>query len=251
MWSVTRWGILALAVATLSASAASATVLVGDDFEGYGAATVLNFTGFTGLSVEQGAVDLIAMPNGYGLSTPTGHGFIDLDGSINEGGLLQTPTFSFKAGDIVTLEFDASGNQRGGSRDLLDYGFGGGAFDIYDQLFRDPLAVGEKRGPNVGLSRAFRSPFLAPDLGWGHYLYQATVLNDSEFYAFLSTESADNAGPLIDNFKLTVTPGVPEPAVWTLLLTGFGSVGAMLRGHGRRARRYAAARTRAPGPPRR
>jgi hypothetical protein len=32
-----------------------------------------------------------------------------------------------------------------------------------------------------------------------------------------------------DDLDVTVTPGVPEPATWALMLMGFGGLGALLR----------------------
>jgi hypothetical protein len=45
----------------------------------------------------------------------------------------------------------------------------------------------------------------------------------------IGTNSADNVGPLLDNVKLTVDAGVPEPAAWAMMLAGFGLVGAAMR----------------------
>lgn len=226
---------------SLAAAAVSALVLgsavahaagVSDNFEGYGDQTTLNFTGFTNLTVSSGTVDLIGTPNGYGLSTPYGDGFVDLDGSTNAGGTLRTAAFNFTAGEVVSLSFDISGNQRGGSPDDFSYGFetaGGNIVfndvsEVNPGFFGGYIFIG-----NLGSGPAAASgATLDSNAPWQHYDIQFTAGNSGSLTAFLGTTSHDNIGPLVDNFNFSIT-AVPEPSAWALMMVGVGMVGFAAR----------------------
>ena len=219
----------ALALASAPAHAAG----VSDNFEGYSNATTLNFTGFTNLTVSSGSVDLIGTPNGYGLSTPYGTGFVDLDGTTNAGGTLTTGVFSFNAGDVVSLDFDLSGNQRGGSADDFSFGIqtaGGNIVFNNLSITNIPLFGGTLNFGNFGTGPAVASGFgtLSSSEAWEHYNLTFTAGNAGSLSAFVGTSSNDNVGPLLDNFSLSVG-AVPEPSAWALMLVGVGMVGGMAR----------------------
>lgn len=226
---LTVLGAAAAAVLACSAGAASATTLVFDAFEGYGPTSILNFTGFTNLIVSHGSVDFVHEPE-FGLSTPTGVGMVDLDGSTNQGGTLQTAMFSANIGDVISFSFDASGNQRGGAADSYTWGF----FTPTGLILNNVTATGGNinAGPiDLGSSlEVIASPSpLASDAAWSHYTLNFTAGSAGQFSAFVATGSTDNMGPLIDNFSLTSTGAVPEPASWALMFGGFGLAGAALR----------------------
>jgi hypothetical protein len=216
------------AMAALSAGAAQATTLVFDDFESYGATSHLNFTGFTGLTVTGGTVDYVHEPE-YGLSTPYGSGMVDLDGSTLDGGVLHSATFNAHAGDVITFEFDASGNQRNGATDDLQFGFNGSGLLFTDISFQSPDHSNTFADGTYFLASDFVFP--GATTPWGHYTFSFTAGNAGQFSAFVGTTSADNIGPVIDNFSLTTTGGgaAPEPATWAMLIIGFGGVGSALR----------------------
>lgn len=228
----------AIAAAMLSAQGAQAAG-VSDNFEGYANATTLNFTGFTDLTVVSGSVDLIGSPNIYGLSTPFGTGFVDLDGSTGQGGTLQTAAFSFNAGDVVKLSFDLSGNQRGGADDF-SYGVetAGGAITFNNLSILNPPLFGAApfNFGDFGTGPAVSSGFgaLPSDAPWQHYDIQFTAGNSGSLTAFVGTGSNDNVGPLLDNFSLSIG-AVPEPATWAMMLFGFGAMGAAMRSRRRAA----------------
>ena len=48
---------------------------------------------------------------------------VDLDGSTNASGTLNSVSFAFSAGQSVTLSWELSGNQRGGGPDEFNAGF--------------------------------------------------------------------------------------------------------------------------------
>ena len=217
----------AVAAAALSAGVANAGTLVFDDFESYGNTSHLNFTGFTDLTVTSGSVDYVHEPD-FGLHTPYGDGMVDLDGTTNAGGTLSTSTFALGAGQVVTLQFDASGNQRGGS-DTWRFGF---TFidptGISQVLYATPTAAGGPLGPFANVTSIYRPEATNSDFPWGHYLLSFRADQAGAFSAFIKADGGDNISVLVDNVSLDAT-AVPEPASWAMMLAGFGGMGALLR----------------------
>ena len=219
----------AAALILSAAGAAQATSLVFDDFESYGPTSQLNFTGFTsGLIVTDGTVDYVHEPE-FGLSTPYGEGLVDLDGTSNDAGILTTALFNITAGQDVLLEFDASGNQRGGSDTTFQWGFKTPGGLSYTNVFYD---VG---GGPVSVQPAFSTGYsvyystYVSNAPWQHIRFGFTAGSSGALRPFLSVDGGDNVGPLIDNFSLSATGGVPEPATWGLMIAGFGLAGGALR----------------------
>lgn len=220
------------AALTLAAGVAQADVLVFDDFESYGASSITNFAGFSNLTVTDGTVDYVHEPE-FGLSTPFGTGLVDLDGSTGDGGFLRTATFAFNAGDTLVLDFDASGNARGGAADEWRFGFDFGTpTDLTSFFVTVGGVMGGIGGPAANITSVFvpnSTPASAP---WTHYALTVTVAEAGSFTAFIGTTSADNLGPLIDNFRVSSAAGagaIPEPGAWALMIAGFGLAGASLR----------------------
>lgn len=217
-----------------AAMPANATSVLTDNFDSEaGGGSVLNYAGYTNFDVLDGTVDQIH--SGYaGISCVGGAGgCVDLDGSTRNGGTMRTKSsFGFNAGDIVTLSFDLSGNQRGGS-DEFSFGF----------LFDSPVDalnafVGEAIGPglvSVGdflatstlTSGVASLPSGAP---YTHYSIRFTGGAAGSLKAYVATSSADNVGPILDNFMIDVSaPAVPEPASWAMMIAGFSLAGTALR----------------------
>lgn len=70
-----------------------------------------------------------------------------------------------------------------------------------------------------------------PGGDWTNYTVTATATGTDTFsVSFRNDPSYDN----LDNFSVVATPGVPEPASWALMLTGFFGLGATLRSARRR-----------------
>ncbi|MBU1375575.1 MAG: PEPxxWA-CTERM sorting domain-containing protein [Alphaproteobacteria bacterium] len=212
-------------------NAQAQTNVVFEDFEGYGA-SALNFTGFSDLTVASGSVDYIHEPD-WGLATPFGDGFVDLDGSTGAGGFLRTGVFTLGTGDGLVFQFNAAGNMRGGS-DVLEYGlyaldpavtwtFGGGNYVGYN-----PDGTFNLQGVSIAGNHLWHTVDMASDYPWTEIQLRIGADQPTQFFAYVRTASSDNMGPLIDNFQLDLVP-VPEPATWALMILGFGLAGAMLR----------------------
>jgi len=216
-----------LAAGLSPAAQAATTVLVSDDFESYGG-TQSNFTGFADLNVTDGTVDL--MQDLGTVATPYGVGFVDLDGSRVNGGYLRSDAYAFNAGDVVTFEIDYSGSRRGGA-DGFFYGFASDSLFAFKDVTVTRGAVAQTL-PNVtsaGLGGSIVGN-LAGSAPWTHLAFTFTAGGAGSLSAYVGTTSADNVGPLVDNFSLSVVRGpVPEPAAWALMILGFGSAGSMLR----------------------
>jgi hypothetical protein len=63
-------------------------------------------------------------------------------------------------------------------------------------------------------------------------LYNLYFNGASGHVAFTDLGPSDQQGDLLDN--VVVTTGVPEPATWAMMLTGFFGVGFMMRGSRRK-----------------
>lgn len=102
-----------------SVSAASAGVILSDTFENYGVTlieTVYSGGGFGPWSVTRGSVDLLY--NWPGVRCYQGSGCIDMDGGTHVAGTIEA-SFPYSAGNLYTLSFYYSGNQRGGPADTM------------------------------------------------------------------------------------------------------------------------------------
>lgn len=196
---VTRAAVLLLAAMPLTA--ADATVVVNGSFE-QGPASVGNFTTFgtnstaiTGWRVTSGSVDLI----GRYWNHSDGARSLDLSG--NQAGTIaqMIPTI---AGKRYTVSFDISSNpDRAYAKSML-VGFGSAT----------PVAV------------TFTGPIQRP-LQWQTVRLRFVADAPMTQLSFRSTTSGA-WGMALDN----VSAVVPEPATWTMLITGFAFVGASLRG---------------------
>ncbi len=219
-----------LIVAPLATQASAATVFYDDfDAEG-GGATRLNYGGFANFDVSGGKVDLIGAGNLHKL---VGSGsYVDLDGTRSGGGTLTTKQwFGFNTGDLVTLSFAVSGNQRRQSLESDDALLAGFTFAGFT-ILKDYTLGGAFGAENLGASNVARTSNSALTVWKAPYqIYTVSFLAGSAgaLKAFIGTSSNDNVGPLLDNVRVTITSAVPEPSTWMMLILGFGLIGSRVR----------------------
>jgi len=118
-------GLLIAAAAAVSAPAAHAEILFANNFDAeHGGVPVANYTGFDGLTVVGGPINLVG-PWAPVLRCVGDKGqCIELYGTPKLPASFQSTTsYSFAAGDTVTLSFDVSGNQIGLNSQTLFDGF--------------------------------------------------------------------------------------------------------------------------------
>jgi len=225
---------LAAAVFTLAipiSGAASAATVFYDDFDSEnGGATRLNYNAFANFDVSGGKADLISLGNIHRLA---GDGsYVDLDGTKSGGGILTTKQwFNFAAGDLVTLSFEVSGNQRSASKAaddelLAGFTFGGAT------LVRNYTLAGNFGFSDFGdstTSQTSNSALTAWNAPFGIYTISFLAGSAGTLKAFVGTSSNDNVGPLLDKMKLSITSAVPEPATWAMMIVGFGLIGSTFR----------------------
>lgn len=219
------------AVAMCCAAPVAAQLNDNFDGEGGGGTTALNYAAFANFDVSDGSVDLLFDPNGFGLGCAGGTGScVDLDGSTGNGGRLTTKNFyNFNIGDTVILSFDLSGNMR----QFPDDGFSAGFIfssqtDVNNAFFGGGFDLG---GPtsSVGILGFAGADTIAADTPFTQYTVTFQAGTAGSLQAYVGTTSADNVGPILDNFALSISRGVPEPSQWLLLILGFGTVGGAMR----------------------
>ncbi|MBL1211574.1 beta strand repeat-containing protein, partial [Geminocystis sp. GBBB08] len=97
---------------TLNGGGTEITLLTDNFNTENGGSATSNYNNFVNWSVTDGAVDLFGP--GFGDFLPGNGLYLDLDGSISNGGRLESKqTFSFSAGDVITLQFSLAGSQQG------------------------------------------------------------------------------------------------------------------------------------------
>jgi hypothetical protein len=229
----------ALAAALLvSASAAQAAVnlVTNGDFEassyssntqfgaGYGGQGVTGWTGlggqnlqfyfFGGTQNDVNAVNQFGDGLGYFYDSfdtlsSNGGNFVGLDGDSDYRGEISQLITGLTVGQSYHLSFEWAAaqlrNRTGDITEQLHVTFGGQSFDT------EILGV-----PSGGFS------------GWKAAGFNFTATSGSQVLKFLSIGTPNSLPPIasIDGVSLTA---VPEPAVWAMMLIGFGGMGAMLR----------------------
>jgi hypothetical protein len=210
---------------------AHATTVFSDNFNSEnGGLTALNYTSFTNfVSTGAGDVDLVAMPNGFGITCAGS--CVDLDGSPGPGTFTSISSFAFNAGDTVRLFFSLGGNQRGGASDNWFSGFDFGSNTSLTNFGFNYFGGDVNLGPITSLGFSSNTSVNPGDPFSLRSIFFTAAQAGSVKFSF-GTDSADNIGPLLDNVSLDVSAAVPEPSTWMMLLAGFGLVGAALRRRG-------------------
>ena len=193
--------ILATAALGASVHAASASVVISDNFDAI-PGSVLNWPGDgTFQSIPQPgnvnglpSVDLVAASNPWGVTTFSGNS-LDLDGSTGSG---NTPAgeirslLSLVTGTYV-VQFELAGNQRVPGNQTTRVYIGDQYVDI------NPVSN-------------------------GYTLYSLTFTDASGYVGFKDLGPSNQQGDLLDSVTVSA---VPEPATWAMMLLGFAGVGFM------------------------
>jgi hypothetical protein len=158
-------------------------------------------------------------------SSPDGGAFMVLDGDPGFSGQFQQLVTGLTAGQTYNLSFWwAAGelsNRTGYSTEQLTGTIGGDAFAT-------PVFVNSHPCFNNCQAGDFS--------GWRKLNFKFTANAGSELLSFLSVGTAPQSNLPPVGFLDGVSVGIPEPAVWGMMVLGFGGMGAMVR----RRRRLAA-----------
>lgn len=215
--------IIAIAALAAAGSASATTVLFSDDFESdtpaLGITTTLNKW------VVNGNVDVVGMPNGFGITCAGG--CVDLDGTTGPG-RITSAMIAFAANLPVTISYDLSGSQRSSATDAF-------AFFVsfpHPYIAATDITWNQPGSPSASYTWASQwsgQAFFADINGtmpWTTFTFAFTPTTAATMQIGFMTQSADNIGPLIDNVLISQ---VPEPATWAMLIAGFGLVGTAMR----------------------
>jgi choice-of-anchor C domain-containing protein len=189
-----------------ASQASAASVITDGDFTSpSGGGSYVTYNGGTmGPWDVSGSVDLIG---GYWQAPTAGGGSVDLDGN-SPGGVAQT--FSAAPGDYE-LTFFLSGNPDGGDGvKTVDVSVGGA-----DKVFTFT---------NTGATNRSDMGYVEETLKFFN--------SGTSTLSFTSKDVGTPYGPVIGGVSVSA---VPEPAVWAMMLVGFGGLGVSLRSSRRRA----------------
>ncbi len=224
------------ALATPLIAAASGFV---DTFDSEnGGASALNYASFANWTVNPGTVDLVHSGD-YGVNCFGGAGScVDLDGSTNASGTLNSASYGFSVGQTVTLSWELSGNQRGAGPDQFFAGFTfGGTTPIADYTLGGAFGNADlgsftTDGITTSSSIADNAPFALYSISFKTLSSGTLIASIGQSQGLLG--SNDSVGPTLDDVTLSIDgAAVPEPAAWTTILLGLGVAGIALRGRRR------------------
>jgi hypothetical protein len=190
-------------------STASAAQVFFQDFESV-AGNSLSLTTLPGFTVTGSTVDVVAASNPWGITTSSN--IVDLDGSPGPATIASSTSYSFNAGDRITLSFLLSGNQRSSGSDDFILGW---TLNAATPL-TNALGTGYFSFINVASALAPASGSLSITLA-GNDPYALSSVSFTAGAAgtlgfSFGTTSFDNVGPLLDNVSLDIS-AVPSPIV--------------------------------------
>lgn len=225
LWFATLASCASLAI--LPTAPAMATTVFTENFNGEtpGLSSTLSQFAVTG------SVDTVAAVNPYGItvSGPASGNVLDINGTGSAGLITSLAAFSFNAGDLVTLNFDLGGSQRGDTGDIFNTSFLFGGATAYSGLSGGGLFSGLTGSGNTSsLTNSVFVPGTSPfTSSFVSFLAESAGTLRFSF----GSPSQDNMGPLVDNIGLNIsqTPVVPEPSTWAMMLVGFGAIGFAMR----------------------
>lgn len=234
-------GFLTAAVALVIGSSAQASTVYSNNFDNEnGGSSQLNYNRFNGLGVSFGTVDLIRSGE-FGVTCAGESGScVDLDGTFDGGRVTSSLFYSFLAGDVITLAFDVSGNQRIPTMDDIGAGFSFSSrttLSNYTRLegantFNFGTLVIDPADSDGSIQTSYSS--LSQNDPFGRRGIRFTAGNAGSLRFFVQNVlSNDSFGPVIDNISLDVSTSavaaVPEPDSWLMMIVGFGAVGYAMR----------------------
>jgi hypothetical protein len=226
-----KLALMALGLALAASPAAHATIVLSDNFNGEaGGFSALNYTGFANwTSTGAGGVDVVRTGD-FGLTCAGGAGScVDLAGSPGPGQITSTASYAFHTGQTVTLSFDVSGNQIDDFLDDMYAGFTVSTLTTFKDYSTGGAFVPFDYGDLTGLGFTTGGNIVPGDAPWATYTLSWTAGNSGTVQVLIGSTNGNTAGPLLDNVRLDISGAVPEPAAWTLMITGFLGVGAALR----------------------
>jgi hypothetical protein len=192
-----KFRMLAIAAAMVLSAGAHAAPVFSDNFDSDPLA--LNAVPANWTIGNAGTVDVIG--TGFFDEIPGNGNYIDLDGSNNLAGLLET-SFAVTAGTTYTATFELGGNHRDGATDPVTVMFGSAT-----TWPNSPVLVGSGDGFTT-------------------YSITTTATSNSLTLSFLDGRDG-NVGALLDD--VSVSAAVPEPGSLSLLLAGIAALGFAAR----------------------
>ena len=212
------------AAAAVLAMPASAVTLFSQNFDS--APHGNNIAAVPGFTIT-GQVDLLRNASaGVTCAGATGR-CLDLVGSPNVGAVTTT-LINFTAGNLITVAFELSGNQRLTGNDNFNFALN----------FTNPENISSVS--STGFQTAYGSTGVVSSFGTYNESIARTRPFLSYVLSFVPTSSGslrlifgsagpnDGRGPILDNVNVNSTV-VPEPNTWAMLLAGFAFVGLASR----------------------
>lgn len=213
-----------LVAAAVLAMPASAVTLFSQNFDttpvGNNKTTVPGFT-------VAGGVDLINSGSG-GITCAGAIGrCIDLVGSPNVGSITSN-TINFTGGNLITVSFALSGNQRSNSADTFNFALN---FTAPENILLTSSSGFTPGYGSTGVVSGFGlySEVVGRTRPFLNYVLSFRPSSAGSLQLFFGVTGANDArGPILDNV-LVESAAVPEPNTWAMLLAGFTFVGLASR----------------------
>lgn len=190
-------------------SPASAAQVFFQDFETV-ASNSTSVTSLPGFTVTGQTVDVVGASNVWGISAPSN--VVDLDGSPGPATITSSNSYSFNAGDRVTLSFLLGGAQRDSASDDFILGWTLNAAtpvtNVSGTGYFSFVNVANALAPTSGSTSIFLTgtdPFALSSVS-----FTAGAAGSLGFS--FGTTSADSKGPLLDNVRLDIS-AVPGPVM--------------------------------------